>query len=169
MRALVAESVQRLRCEPRDLVVELAAAQRRGSRLARMALDELLAGVRSAAEADARAALRAAGVRAPEWNVPLYDADGEFLGIVDGWYDDVAVALEIDSMEFHFTAEAHKRTQRRQAGLAAARVLVVPVAPGDVRRRPGSFSRLVQGALEQAAGRPRPDIRRSPQAVAPQV
>ncbi|NHC12597.1 type IV toxin-antitoxin system AbiEi family antitoxin [Motilibacter deserti] len=162
VRALVAESVQRLRCDPLDLARELAAGQRRGSALARMALEEVLVGVRSSAEADARSALLAGGVRLPEWNVALYDAHGEFLGVVDGWYDDVAVALEIDSMEFHFTAADYKRTQRRQAKLASAGALVVPVAPGDVRRDRASFARLVGETLERAAGRPRPDIRRAP-------
>ena len=161
VRALVADAVQRLGCRPPDLAMEVSAAQRRGTSLVRTVVAEMLVGVRSAAEADGRAALVRASVREPEWNVALYAEDGEFLGVVDGWYDDVAVALEIDSMEFHFTAADYKRT-RRQARLAQAGVLVLPVAPGDIKQDPRSFARLVAATLESAPGRDAPRIVRRP-------
>ena len=158
VRALLAEAVQRLHCTPHQLARELAAAQRRGTALARRALIELGLGIRSAAEADARSALLLAGVREPEWNVELFTADGEFIACVDAWYDDVAVVFEVDSMEFHFDEESYKSTQRRQAKLARFGVIVVPVAPGDIRRNPPAFARLVADTLRTHEGRPRPPL-----------
>ncbi|MGH3488740.1 MAG: hypothetical protein ACRDP8_12620 [Actinopolymorphaceae bacterium] len=65
LRAVISGAVQRGLCTGVDLVDELSSAQRRGTRLPRLVLSEVLAGVHSVAEAQARSLLHSAGVTAP--------------------------------------------------------------------------------------------------------
>lgn len=158
VRAIVAEVVQARRCRPAELVAEVRRAARQRTALTREALREIEAGIRSVAEAHAREALDRHGIRQPEWNISLYDEDGEYLGDPDGYYDDVAVALQIDSMEWHLSPKDYKRTQRRDRRYVTRGVLTLDFAPSDVLDDELAFCRDVVAILHRAAARPAPRL-----------
>lgn len=158
VRALVAEAVQRGLCTPAELVDELRAGNMRWSARARAVLKEIEAGVRSVAEADARAILSKAGVRPAQWNKDLFDADGHWLARPDAVWLDVGVVLEIDSLEWHLSPEAYRRTQERQRRLARAGVIVLAFTPGSIRADPQAFVQEVRDTLARAAGRVAPEL-----------
>ncbi len=153
VRDLTAQVVQRGLVTPEAIAHEVRTGQRRQTARTRLALLEIHAGIRSVAEGDASRLLTRYGVAQPRWNVTLVDEFGNVVAVVDGWYAEAAVALEIDSMAWHASPESYKRTQRRQALLASLGVTVIPVAPGDLRRNPAAFAALVERTLA-AAGHP---------------
>jgi hypothetical protein len=158
VRAIVAEVVQSRRCKPAELAVEVRRAARQRTALTREALREIEAGIRSVAEAHASDVLRRHGLPQPEWNVSLFDEDGCYLGDPDGYYERVAVALQIDSMEWHLSPEDYKRTQRRDRRYVTRGVLTLDFAPSDVLDDELAFCRDAAAILEQAAARPAPRL-----------
>ena len=146
-------------------MTEVRAAARQRTALTREALSEIAAGIRSVAEAKIREILQQAGIPAPEWNVEIFGPDGEFLGRPDAYWPHFGAALEIDSMAFHLTPAAYKRTQRRQRQLTIRGILVLPVAPGDALADPDAFLAEVRALLAAAAARPCPAVHVRPRAA----
>jgi len=132
VRALVAAAVQRGRCDVSELVHELEAGPRRGSVFLRLALAEIGAGARSAAEADALRRLEGADLPPFELNVRILDQHGVHLFTVDAFWRELRAALEIDSREYHFSDRDWQRTLRRHNVLTAAGLSVVHFAPSAV-------------------------------------
>lgn len=159
-RAIIAEVVQRHGCSISELTAELREGSVRGSAMPRSVLKEIVLGVRAVSEAKARDTLRRLGVRQPDYyNCLLYDEiTGEFIASPDGYYEDVGVAYEMDSMTFHLDPESYKRTQRRQRRMTSYGIHVLPVAPGDVESDPKGFGRSVADTLRSADGRSRPRV-----------
>ena len=92
VRAMFADAVQRRLCTVAALAAELGERRRPGTALARAVLVELLDGVRSAAEAWARALVRRTDLPAPEWNVAVHRPDGQLIAVVDGYWREVGLA-----------------------------------------------------------------------------
>jgi hypothetical protein len=158
VRAMVAESVQRGRATPTDLLHELESGQRRGSRLLRLALAEIVDGILSVAEADARMlALRRRSLQHLMWNPWIYHED-RFLLSPDGWADDVAMAWEIDSLEYHLSPAAYAKTLRRHADATAAGIVLLHSLPSDLRRRPEECLDELEATYTAAQRRPRPPV-----------
>lgn len=153
VRAMLADGVQRGVCTVGDLTRELVHRRLRGSALPRIVLTEVGDGVRSAAEAWARSLIRRSRLPAPEWNVELRDQQGRRLAVVDAWWEDVGMAWEIDSTEFHLAPADHDRTTRRHSALTAAGVLVVHTVPSRLRKDPVGVLRDLCGAYDSAASR----------------
>lgn len=162
VRATIAEAVQSGRCDVPALTAELAAGSSRGSAVARSVLVEVGAGARSAAEAAALELVRRAGLPEPSWNTWLYRADGTFRACVDAWFDDVALAWEIDSREFRLSPADHERTVRRHSVLAAHGIPVVPTLPSHLANRPGEVLATLRDTRAAAARRPLPVVIASP-------
>lgn len=158
VRATIAEVVQRGRCTPGDLVAELAAGCGRGSALPRDVLREVSDGVRSAAEATARELVLRSGLPAPMWNVRLFDSAGQFVAMPDAWFDDVAMAWEIDSYEFHLTPDGYARTLDRRSAMMAEGVVVMHTLPSKLQHRGPEVLRELCRTYLQAARRPRPHL-----------
>lgn len=148
VRALVAESVQRGLATVPQLVAEVEEGQRNGSALLRRAVDEVGAGVRSAPEAELRALLsRSAILPLILWNPRLRLPDGTMLS-PDGWIAESAIALEVDSREYHLGPDGWERTMRRHNLLAAADVLTLHLTPARLRTDPlGVIDLVVQAHL----------------------
>ncbi|MQA60093.1 MAG: hypothetical protein GEU86_01060 [Actinophytocola sp.] len=159
IQALLAEPVQRGLVLPSDLLAELNAGSSRGSALPRRMLREICAGVRSASEGRAYRLALQSGLPAPRWNVPILSASGVQLAIVDAWFEEVALAWEIDSLEFHLSPADYARTMRRHNLLTAAGIVVLHTLPGDLRTNPHRVIAELRSAYEQASGRPRPPVR----------
>ena len=159
---LLADAVQRGLCDVAVLRAELDAGGRRGSAVPRAVLADIGAGVRSAAERDAKLLWHGTGLPEPWWNASVYDGSGKLLGIVDAWWDDVALAWEINSVEFHLSPSDYARTTEWAARFTAAGAVLLPMLPSRVRRAPGEAIAELQLAYRNAAARPRPLLRAHP-------
>jgi hypothetical protein len=156
---LLADVVQRGLCAVADLSSELEAAQRRGTAIPRAVLRDVGAGVRSIAERDARALWRRSGLPEPWWNAAIYTADGELLGIADAWWDEVALAWEINSFTWHLDPSNYAREQAKTASFAAAGIPVLPTLARRLAEDATAVLRELRAAHWHAAGRPRPPVR----------
>ncbi|MFC0439457.1 hypothetical protein [Kutzneria buriramensis] len=153
VRSMIADGLQRNVCTIAGLTTELAHLRLRGSALPRMVLTEVDDGVRSAAEAWARRLVLRSRLPAPAWNVELRDEQGRSLAVVDAWWEDVGLAWEIDSREFHLAPADHERTTRRHSALTAAGVLVVHTVPSRLHKDPAGVLRDLCGAYDSAVTR----------------
>ncbi len=160
-RALIAEVVQRGRISPAWLRHELETGSSRGSALPRRVLGEISDGVHSVAEAWARKLVLRSGLPKPAWNCPVRTPEGELLGIIDAWWDDVGLAWEIDSYQFHLSPASYAETLRRGSRLTAAGIIVVHTLPARIRDEPAAVLDELRRAHQHAARRPRPSVRAS--------
>jgi hypothetical protein len=157
-RAMIADAVQRGLCSPDALDEELAYLRLGGTAIPRRVLREVSDGVRSAAEAWAYSLIKRSSLPAPSWNVQIRNQAGRRLAVVDAWWDEIGLAWEIDSKEFHLLPEDYERTLARHSALTAQGVLVVHTPPSRLKSDPaGVISELV-GAFHAAAARPRPRV-----------
>lgn len=158
VRALLAESVQRGRCTPDQLRAELDRGSSRGSAVARTVLAEVSDGVRSVAEADARVLWQRSGLPPLRWNVPIHDAGGLLLGVPDGWADEVGLAWEIDSYEFHLSPADYRATLAKRGRMTAAGIVVVHTLPRRLRFEPAAVLDELRAHHATALLRPRPPV-----------
>lgn len=165
VRALIAEAVQRGRCSPAALLAELDAGANAGTAPPRAVLREVIEGARSPAEAWALALWRRSGLPRPSWNVPVRDRGGELLAVPDAWFDDVALAWEIDSHEWHADPAGYARTVRRNTRLTSAGVVVAQTLPSSIRDEPDAVLADLRAAYRLAASRPRPDVHAVPRSA----
>ncbi len=156
VRALMAEVVQRKLAGVRQLEHELAAGESAGSALPRRALEDVGRGCRSAPECELRDLLRTSRfLPEPLWNATVLDDDGRFVGVPDGWWPAIRLALEVNSREHHLYGDSWERTMDRQARFAAAGILVIPLFPGRIRRDGPALLREIESAylrLQPTAG-----------------
>ncbi len=162
VRAIIAESVQRGAVTTTDLTSELRLSPSRGTALPRMVLEEVSAGVRSTAEAWGRGLLSSSDLPTARWNIDIHDERGTFLARPDAWFDDVALAWEIDSYEFHLSPADYARTLARHAAMTAAGIVVVHTLPSRVRTEPNAVLSELLGAYRLASARPRPPVTARP-------
>ena len=161
VRAVTADAVQRRRCRLEQLTGELAHAPVRQSAWLRRALAEVADGVRSAAEGDLRGLIRAAGLPPPVFNARLY-IGRDFLAVVDAWWPDEGVAVEVDSRAWHLSPEDWERTLRRSTRMTKKGILVVHVTPHQLRTEAERIVADIRDALEAGRARPAPAIRMLP-------
>lgn len=158
VREVVAEVIQTSLCTPAELAEEVRRAARQRTALSREVLREIEAGIRSVAEAKVRKALQRCGLPEMEWNLELYTADGELIGIPDGYWVDLAVALQIDSMAWHLAPSQYRKTQERRRTFDRHRVLVLAVAPTDALADTDQLVSDLEALREQARDRPVPQL-----------
>ena len=144
VRALVAEAVWRDMASVDDLSAELAAGRRNGSRLLRLAVDDVGRGARSAPEAEAASLLRAAGLGGFEQNVPLTAAGKRY--VADFLWRAPRAVLEIDSEEHHFSPAEWRATMGRHAAFETAGFSVIHQPPAALRS-PERFIETVRAWL----------------------
>ncbi|MFG2295350.1 hypothetical protein [Streptomyces sp. NPDC048603] len=156
VRSVLAHVVQSGWCHPADLHAELRAARLLNRPAAREAAAELLAGTRSPAEAQARETLAATDLPTPLWNARLYTPDGHFLATPDAYWPDHGVALEIDSVEYHFTRDAWHATLHRRLRLESHGILVVSTTPSLLRTTPTTVISALRTLLTLTTSRPAP-------------
>jgi hypothetical protein len=162
VQAVVADAVQRSRCEVTELIAELNAGPRWGSALFREALADIADGIRSAAEGDLLKLLRKSGLPMPLFNASVY-AEDTFIARPDAWWPEVGVAVEVDSREWHMSPEDHARTLERQRRMAKHGIIVLPFTPKQIRARPADVVTQIRDALGSARGRPPLSLRTVPQ------
>jgi len=156
--ALVIAGVRLGAVSAAELEDELKRAPRRGTAHLRDAIESVTAGVWSPWEGELRDLIRDMGLPEPLWNARLLGPHREFIAIPDAWFDDVALALEVDSREHHADEEGWRRTLDRQARYAAAGVLCLPLTPRQIRDEREAVMLRIRAARESAGDRPRPHV-----------
>ena len=131
-----------------DAVIRHGPTQRSGH--SRVALEELGAATRSAAEGRAFRVVSRSGLPQPVWNEPVVVA-GRWIGNADAYWPDLGVVLEIDSMTWHLGAQALRRTQAKARRYAAAGLILLSIAPADLLGDPTAFLDQLRRTLETAA------------------
>jgi len=151
VRGFVAESVQSGQATITDLTRELEEGPRKGSALLRRALEEVADGVRSAPEAQLREIVETtSALPTARWNPALVAPSGLRLPTPDGWIDEVGIALEVDSREYHTAPDDWARTLRRHNVLAAHGALVLHFTPQEIYAAPEAVRRtMVDAYLER--------------------
>lgn len=145
VRAMVAQVVQEDMASVTQLQRELGSARRNGSGLLRTALAEVADGVRSAAEAALRTVLsRSRILPAIVWNPALVAADGSRLPTPDAWLDEVGLAIEVDSREYHLSPVDWQRTLHRHNLLARHGAQVLHFPPSQIYREAGAVLHTVE-------------------------
>ena len=89
----------------------------------------------------------------------MHDLDGRFLGTADAWFDEVALAWEINSLAWHLNPADYEREQERTARFVAAGVPVLPTQPVRMRSDERAVMGELRAAYDHAASRPRPPVR----------
>ena len=159
VNALVAEVVQRGMCTMDELQTELDEGSRRGSALLRDAVAQVRTGARSGPEIDLVALFQAARIPNVHYNVRLVDVSGQFIAIADAWLDDVGLAVEVDSVEYHGAGDGFAGTVRRNRRYARAGVPVFTILPEEFSTHPNGVLHDLSAARAAAADRPRPNVR----------
>lgn len=158
VRALLIESIQRGLTSADELRRELDTGTKRGTALPRRVLDEIDLGVRSVAEAEALTIWRQAGLPEPHCNAVIVDSEKNYIGMPDVWCDEVALAWEIDSAQFHYSKDAYATTLARNSRYAAAGISVVQTLPTRLRTEPQAVMAELRAAYTAAQRRPRPNV-----------
>jgi hypothetical protein len=161
VRAVVADGVQRGRCQVQDLYLELTAGPSIGSALFREALSDVADGIRSTAEGDLKDLLAKSRLPMPLFNPTLF-AGEEFVAQPDGWWPEFSVALEVDSHEWHMSPEDHARTLARGRRMSAYHIVVLRFTPKQIRSEPRQVVTDIRRSLEGARGRPPLNLRTVP-------
>jgi hypothetical protein len=161
VRAVVSDAVQSQRCTIAKLAAELNEGPRHGSALFRRALEEVIGGIRSAAEADLRALIIKAGLELPLFNADIYDGE-TFIARPDAWYPELGIAIEVDSKEWHLGGNEHKETLKRGNRMEKYLINVLRFTPDDIRFDSGRVIAEIRDAIMRACGRPRLNLRTVP-------
>jgi len=159
VRAVVAGGVQRRKVTVADLAHELAVGPIQGSARLRAALAEVADGVRSAAEGDLHTLVKREKLPEPMYNARLY-VGKQLLAVVDAWWPQAALAVEVDSREWHLSPADWERTLARGAKLTAHGILIIRVTPRQLRTAGHELASEIRSVLGA------PDVRRLSQIVA---
>jgi very-short-patch-repair endonuclease len=151
-RALVVRVIQQQRCSIQSLAVELEEGPVKGSAPLRAALAEIRDGIRSVSEGDLRTLLKRARIPMPQFNARLY-AGTTLIAVPDAWWEDMGVAAEVDSREYHYNAEDWQRTMQRHDRLIAHGVLLLHFTPRQIRAAPAEVVAQIRAALDAGRGR----------------
>lgn len=154
VRAVVAEAIQRGRCDLASLINELNEGPAAGSHFYRTALAEISEGIRSAAEADMKALIDRSDLEKPIYNPSLYAVDGTFLGIADAWWQRAGVAAEVDSRQYHLSPEDYERTVMRHNRMEAHGINLLHFLPSTLKRKSPTVVVDLRGAIESGNSAP---------------
>lgn len=154
VRRLLTEAVRAGHCEPAAVVRELAAAKLLGRPHVVDAVDSLLAEGRSLAEDRLYRMVREHGLPDPLWNVALRLPGGPFLGGLDAYWPDHAVAVELDTRAPRHDEDARwSEYARKREHLEGLGITVVHVTPRELREAMAQQATVVRTALMTADDR----------------
>jgi hypothetical protein len=144
-----------------QLQAELTDGAVRGSAQFRAALAEVRLGTRSAPEASLLDLIKRGRLPMPLFN-PLLYAGCEPLGRPDAWWPDCAVAVEVDSRQWHLSPEDWEETMRRHARMTALGIQVLHFSPRQIRLESDYVLATIRDALATRRGTSIPAIRTVP-------
>lgn len=160
VRAFTLEAVQRRLLDIDDLRAEIRQGQRQWTALMRDVVGDAAAGVRSVPEAGLRDIVRASNLPEPEWNPTLTTLQDEFIAEPDGYYEDLGIALEVDSRKHHFDDEhGYDATWSRHRRFAELGIAVLRIIPVDIRDHPSAVIASIAETRAAHAGRQPPPVK----------
>jgi very-short-patch-repair endonuclease len=82
------------------------------------------------------------------------------LAVVDAWWPDAGVAVEVDSREWHLSPEDSQRTARRSRGMSAKGIIMLHVTPNQIRTEAEAEAEKIVADIRDAleSGRARPPL-----------
>ncbi len=155
---LLIEAVQKGGATVQALRWELDRGTPRGTAVPRRVLKQI-DGLRSVAELHGRRVAARLTVAPTHWNPTVRTSSGDYLAQPDAWWDDVALAWEIDSVEFHYARADYARTLARNSRYAQSGIAVVQTLPSRLLDDADAVIRELDAAYRAAAARPRPPVR----------
>ena len=164
-RPLVIEAVQQRRVTLTELRHELEAGPRQGSLALRNALAEAEQQAWSVPEADLAALVRTSTVLPGMWANPSLRAGDVRLPTPDGWFDDVALAVQVHSRQYHAGDLDWEKTVSTDGVFAEQGIALVAVTPRQISSQPVAVLARIERAYEQATKRPRPAVVATPSAT----
>ncbi|MGI5425858.1 hypothetical protein [Streptomyces sp. CA-179760] len=154
VRRLMTEAVRGAYCEPAAVVRELNQARLLSRPHVVDAVDSLLAEGRAIAEDRLYRMVREHGLPDPVWNVDLRLPGGPYLGGLDAYWPDQAVALELDTRAPRQNDEAQwSEYARKREHLERLGITVVHITPRKLRDSVEQQATVVRTALMAAADR----------------
>ncbi|MFD9289314.1 hypothetical protein ACFWBV_13705 [Streptomyces sp. NPDC060030] len=150
VRRILTEAVRGGHCEPGSVVRELDDAKLLGRAHVVDAVDALLVEGRAVAEGRLYGMVRSHGLPQPLWNVELSLPGGGFLGGVDAYWPEQAVALEIGTRSPREERVLHTAERERLERLGVA---VVRVTPRQLRESAAQLSVVLRTAMMAAEDR----------------
>ncbi|MEO8329965.1 MAG: type IV toxin-antitoxin system AbiEi family antitoxin domain-containing protein [Candidatus Nanopelagicales bacterium] len=158
-RALVLEAVQRHRMTTEQFRVELALGQRRWTAMSRQVGGDARAGSRSVPEAQLRSLVRDHGLPEPLWNPKLFTVRGDLIAQPDGYYEDLGIALEVDSRRHHYEDEAdYEHTWDRNTAMSTHGIVVLRLTPVRIQQTPTWVVQAIESVRAAHGGRTPPDL-----------
>lgn len=166
VRAFLLEAVQRRMLDIPDLVAEIDDGQRRWTATLRDVLGDAVSGVRSVQEANLRDIVIASDLPEPLWNPTLETLDGDFIAEPEGYFEDIGLALEVDSREHHYTREDNfSKTWSRHSVYNRHRIVAERILPVTIREDPRSVIAAIKATRMANAHRVPPNVRVIPTAT----
>ena len=156
--ALLDASVRQGVCTVPELRHELESGGQRGSRIVRVLLGQMAAGVRSITEQQARRVVARCPIPVPQWNVPLADSSGTLLGVVDAWWPDTGLVWDLGAQDFRIPAGAAPVHRSWHSALLAHDVTILRTPPQRLHQDPAAIRRALLIAYFRAGQRPRPSV-----------
>ncbi|MFJ6831852.1 hypothetical protein [Streptomyces sp. NPDC091209] len=154
VRELLTEAVRRGRCEPRAVVEELTAARLLGRPHLVDAVDALVAEGRAIAENRLYRMVLEHGLPDPVWNVDLRLPGGPYLGSLDAYWPEQAVAVELRTRTPRQDADAVRcEYARKREYLERLGITVVHITPRKLRDAMEQQATIVRTALMAANDR----------------
>ncbi|MDQ1648866.1 MAG: hypothetical protein QOG60_923 [Frankiaceae bacterium] len=90
------------------------------------------------------------GLPAPELEYPIREGH-RLLAVLDGYFPDAAVALEVDDWATHGSRDASERDRRRDARLLSRfGITTIRTTPREIRRRPAGLVEDIRLTYERA-------------------
>ncbi|MEU6682417.1 hypothetical protein [Streptomyces sp. NPDC046832] len=154
VRRLLTEAVRGAHCDPAAVVRELVQARLLGRPHVVDAVESLLAEGRARAEDRLYRMIAEYGLPDPVWNVDLRLPGGPYLGGLDAYWPEQAVAVEIDTRaprpddDALWSEYARKREHLERLGIT-----VVHITPRKLREAPEQQATVLRTALMASADR----------------
>ncbi|MFH9004803.1 hypothetical protein ACH4E5_16400 [Streptomyces afghaniensis] len=154
VRRLMTEAVRGAHCEPAAVVRELNQARLLSRPHVVDAVESLLAEGRAIAENRLYRMVREYDLPDPVWNVDLRLPGGPYLGGLDAYWPDQAVALELDTRAPRQDDDAlWSEYARKREHLERLGITVVHITPRKLRDCPEQQATVVRTALMASADR----------------
>ena len=163
LRGLTIKALQKRLLTRSEVLAEIRGGRRNHTKAVRDGVADFGQGAWSLPEAWCRELVVQCDLPPMLPNPRLTTLAGDFIGRPDGYFPDAGVAVQVHSREFHDGEDADgvdlwARTVAHDADYAAHGILVVGVAPSDLREMPGRFIRQLRGAIESRRGLPAPRV-----------
>jgi very-short-patch-repair endonuclease len=155
VRSVLYGAVQNRVCSAADLAAELREGPTQGCSPARSVIGELATGIRSRAENDLRLLVKRGKLPEPAFNAKLFTLDGEFVAMVDGWWEEAGVAAEVDSRAYHTDPKAQEKDRNRHDRLIAHGVFPLHFSPRRIKSEGKDILGEIDAAIKHGRKRPR--------------